>query len=178
MAGETIESTGAEGGAKKSAGLPQMDVATFPSQLFWLAITFGFLFVVLWRIVMPRLNHAIGARSAKISGDLAEAEKAKAEAANALLAYEAALAEARGRAVKMAEENRKQVTASIDALKAQADAQTAKTTSEAEARIAQSRSAATSHVRAIASEVAANIVERLTGEAVSSAEAAKAVEGA
>jgi len=175
--GHTTESTGAHGGAHESAGLPQMDVATFPSQLFWLVLTFGFLFVVLWRVVMPRLGSALELRSSQIASDIAAAESARAEAAAALTAYETSLAEARSRAVKMAGENRKDVTSFIDRLKADADAKAAKSAGEAEARISASRTAATANVRGIAAEVAAGIVERLTGEKISQADAAKAVEG-
>ena len=78
----TTEGTQAQGG--EHAGLPQMEVTTFPSQLFWLAITFGFLFVVLWRIVMPRLNYAIATRNQTINGDLEAAEKAKIELSSSM----------------------------------------------------------------------------------------------
>src|ERR1700735_165340 len=43
---------------KEGAGFPPFKTETFPSQLFWLAITFGFLFIVLWRGGRARLHHA------------------------------------------------------------------------------------------------------------------------
>ena len=43
------------------AGLPQMDVGTFPSQIFWLVVTFGLLFLVLSRMTLPMIAGAIGA---------------------------------------------------------------------------------------------------------------------
>ena len=54
---ETTEGTGAPEG---HAGLPQMDVGTFPSQIFWLVVTFGLLFLVLWRKTLPMIEGAIG----------------------------------------------------------------------------------------------------------------------
>ena len=60
----TIEGTGAPEG---HAGLPQMDTSTFPSQVFWLAVTFGLLFVVLSRMTLPMIAGSIGARRNRIA---------------------------------------------------------------------------------------------------------------
>src|SRR5262245_37976006 len=115
----TTESTEAPG-APHEGGLPQMNTETFAGQLFWLAITFGFLFLVLSRVVMPRIGGAIEARAKHIQDDLDQAERLRKESSDALTAYEAALAQARGRATSLAEENRKRVTADIEKLKNEA----------------------------------------------------------
>ena len=47
---------------QKSAGLPQMDISTFPSQLFWLIITFTALYLFIWKFVIPRLSTTIEER--------------------------------------------------------------------------------------------------------------------
>ena len=51
-----------------------------PQPVFWLAVTFGFLFVVLWRVAGPRINAAITNRRGTINGAIAEAAKARGEA--------------------------------------------------------------------------------------------------
>src|ERR1043166_733563 len=81
------------------AGLPQMNPEYFPSQVFWLAITFGLLFLVLWRTTLPMIAGVIGARRGQIEGDLGTAESFRKDAANALAGYESALATARSRAL-------------------------------------------------------------------------------
>lgn len=160
----------------ESAGLPQMDVGTFPSQLFWLVLTFGFLFVVLSRVTLPRIAGGLADRRGKIDGDLGTAEASRKSAADALSAYEAALAQARARAQGLAEENRKRVIAQVDQMKAAADAEAQKAMSAAESRIAAERSKAGAQVRASAAAAAADIVQRLTGIAVSADDAAAAVD--
>ena len=55
---------------QKSAGLPQMDISTFPSQLFWLIITFTVLYLFMWKFVIPRLSTTIEERQDKISNDI------------------------------------------------------------------------------------------------------------
>ena len=77
---------------KKEGGFPPFDTTTFPSQFFWLAITFVFLFTVLWRVAGPRINGAITNRRGVINGAIAEAGKARADAEAAQAAYEQALA--------------------------------------------------------------------------------------
>lgn len=49
-----------------SAGLPQMDTAWFPSQIFWLAITFGFLYVVFSKKVLPGISSTLESRRNQI----------------------------------------------------------------------------------------------------------------
>ena len=98
------------------------------------------------------------------------------DATEALKAYEAALAAARGRALALAEENRKRVAGEIDALRNNADAQSQAALNEAESRIVAARKAALAHVRDAAAEAASDIVERLIGERIGRTEALKAME--
>ena len=76
-------------GKHEAAGFPPFKLETFPSQFFWLAITFGFLFTVLWRVSGPRINAAITNRRGAINGAIAEAGRAR-EAAQAAPAAPAA----------------------------------------------------------------------------------------
>jgi F-type H+-transporting ATPase subunit b len=169
----TTTQTGTE--APSGAGFPPFKTETYPSQLFWLAVTFAFLLVVMWRIAVPRIAGVIGARKSRIAGDLAGADKHRSDAEAALAAYETALAAARGRARAFAEENRKAVEAEVEKAKAEADAAAAKSAAEAEAQIAASRAAAAKHVTRMAQDAAAEIVERLIGDKVTTEEAEAAV---
>jgi len=169
---ETIEGTAEPA---EEAGLPQMNAETFPSQIFWLVVTFGLLFLVLWRKTLPMIAGAIGERRNRIEGDLGTAESMRKDAAGALAAYEAALAQARSRAHRHADENRKRVVQEIDRMKAAADAEAQTAMSAAENRIAAERTKAGAGVTAAAAEAASAIVERLIGTPVSVDEAAQAV---
>jgi F-type H+-transporting ATPase subunit b len=146
--------------------------------LFWLAITFTFLFIVLWRIAGPRIQGVIVARRSQIEGDLGKAEKHRKDAEAALHAYEAALAAARTRAQGVAEENRKCIAAEVERAKTLADAEANKATTAAESRIGQVRAQAKDHVAKAAQDAAIEILTRLTGETVSPEDAAAAVRSA
>ncbi|HMH64984.1 MAG TPA: hypothetical protein VK515_05335 [Rhizomicrobium sp.] len=160
---------------KKEGGFPPFDTTTFPSQLFWLAVTFAFLFTVLWRLAGPRINGAITNRRGVINGAIAEAGKARGDAQAAQAGYETALAGARARANALAEETRQTLNAEIAKAKAAADAQAHDAMAAADARIASTRETAKAAVSAAARDAAIAIVERLTGDKVSAEDATKAI---
>ena len=108
--------------APKPGGFPPFDHTTFPSQIFWLTVTFAFLFVVLWRVAGPRINGVITTRRNTINGDIRAAQKARGDAEAAGAAYDVALAGARARAGAMAEENRQGLNAEIAKAKTHAEA--------------------------------------------------------
>lgn len=79
-------------------GLPQLHVNTFVGQWFWLVISFGILFLIMWKVALPRLEGVIENRQERIAGDLDKAQQLKAEAEKLLADYEARLSGARSKA--------------------------------------------------------------------------------
>ncbi len=173
MSGQTVTHTGTE--AQHSAGFPPFKTESFPSQIFWLVVTFAVLFVVLWRVAGPRIAGVIGARQGQIDGDLKAAEQHRADATAALAAYEAALNAARAKAHAEADDNRKVIEAEVDKAKAEADAVAREAAAKAEAGIAAARAEAATHVTKAAQDAAADIVNRLIGVTVTPEQAEAAV---
>jgi F-type H+-transporting ATPase subunit b len=174
MAGESSHTATTEV-PKKEGGFPPFKTESFPSQLFWLAVTFTFLFVVLWRVAGPRINAAITGRRGAINGAIAEAGKARADAEASQAAYENALAAARARANALAEETRSKLNAEIARAKHDADAKAHDAMAAADARITETRENAKAAVTVAARDAAIAIVERLTGDKVSADDAARAM---
>jgi len=173
MAEAPAAKTGTE--VPHGAGFPPFKTETFPSQIFWLVITFTFLFVVMWRVAGPRIAAVIGERKQQIDGDLAAADKHRKDAEAAQAAYQSALAAARGRAQKTAEQARNLVADEIEKARAAAEIEAKEATVQAEARIAATRQEAAEHVTIAAQDAAAAIVVRLIGATVSPEEVAAAV---
>ncbi len=157
---------------------PPFDPATFPSQLVWLVLTFAILYALMAKVALPRLGGIIDDRQNRISGDIAEAGKLKAESEAAVAAYEAALAEARARAQLIANETRDKQTAEADASRKTLEEQLNVKLAAAEKTIAATKQAAMTEVRGIAADAAKAIVERLTGKAPADAAVASAVDTA
>ena len=148
---------------------------TFASQLFWLALCFVLLYVLMAKVALPRVASILEARRDRIASDLAEAQRHKEESEAALAAYEKALADARGRAQTLANEMREKEAAAAEALRKDIDAKLNARIAEAEKIIAETQAAAMTNVRGIATEAAGAIVERLTGTTPASHEVAAAV---
>lgn len=162
MASETTTSTEAHGG-QGGGTLPQLDTSTYPSQLLWLALTFGALYLLLSRVLLPRISSAIETRKSRIAADLAQAEQLNQDAQAASEAYDKALADARVRANAIAQENRAEVTKQLDAEQARVDQELAAKMSKAEAAVAATRSKAMGEVGSIASSLVADVVQELSG---------------
>jgi F-type H+-transporting ATPase subunit b len=160
------------------AGLPQLDLTTFASQIFWLAVSFVVLYVIISRIAAPKIGGVIEERAARIKGDLDAAADAKKASEAAIAGYEKALADARGRAAKLSEEIRGKVVAEANARTETAEKQLAADMQKAEGRISEMRSAALARLSTIARDTAAEIVQKLTGDTAPAADLDAAVTAA
>tara|TARA_X000000368_G_scaffold334918_1_gene272398 strand:+ start:160 stop:708 length:549 start_codon:yes stop_codon:yes gene_type:complete len=107
---------------QQSAGLPQMDISTFPSQIFWLVVTFSILYIFMWKFVIPKLRITIEERKDKISNDVNEAEKLKSEAEEILNKYESKISSSNQDAQKIITEARNQSDEYIDKVKKENEA--------------------------------------------------------
>lgn len=169
----------AEGTASQEAEhpgkFPPLDTQTFPSQLLWLAVFFTLLYVLMSRVVLPRLEAIVEGRSKQIEGDLGKAQGLKNETAAAVQAYEKSLADARSRAQTIIGETRAKLNAEVEAERNALNATLARKAAEADQRISEGRAKAMSQVDTVATDIVADIVAQLTDTKVSKADAAKAV---
>lgn len=162
-----------------SAGFPPFDqVDTFPSQLFWLVVTFGalYLFATFWLI--PKAAKLIADRENAIAKDVADAAALSAKADQSVKAFEARIAEAKGRARDTAAKAKAEADAKIAAETSKVEAGLAAKLAEAEAQIAARRKQAMSNVSTVAEEATAAIAEKLAGVKPSGDAVKKAVAGA
>ncbi|WP_036837552.1 F0F1 ATP synthase subunit B [Pleomorphomonas oryzae] len=161
---EATGTTVAHGGGEHGGTFPPFDPSTFPSQLFWLAIVFIALYVLMAKKVIPQISDILEARAAKIASELVEAERAKAETDTAIASYEASLAAARNKANAIAHETRSKVAHEIDGRRHAAEAQLAAKLADTEQHIADVKKIALDHVSAIATETTEAVVEALVGK--------------
>jgi F-type H+-transporting ATPase subunit b len=168
----TSTSHPAEGG---HGGFPPFQSETFASQLFWLAIAFILLYVLMAKLALPRVGSIIDNRQKHIADDIAEASRLKDESDAAVAAYEKALADARGRAQVIANDMRERQTAEAEQRRHTLESELNAKLAEAEKTIAATKQTAMSSVRGIAEDAARAIVERLTGKAPSEQAIAAAV---
>ena len=156
--------TQAHGGAAHSDVFPPFDTNHFSSQLVWLAITFGALYLLMSRIALPRVAAILKDRQDTISGDLDYSVTLQKQAEEAGVRCDELLANARTRAQAMAEETHIRLAEeAVEARKALEDDLKERLAS-AEARISAAKARAMHTVEEIAAEAATAIVQQLSGK--------------
>jgi|TARA_B100000530_G_scaffold153910_1_gene96671 F-type H+-transporting ATPase subunit b len=144
--------------------MPQFDITTFASQIFWLIISFSLVFLFVWRIGLPRIANTLENRQKKIGDDLAKANELAEQTDEVMAAYEEKLADARASAheelhsatVKAVEKSDEQNSLLAEKLAANAAA--------ARDRIADESAAAINNIVGVSEEITQQAVERLIGK--------------
>ena len=158
--------------------MPQLDFATYASQLFWLAVTFIVLYLLMSKLGLPRVHSVIEARRKRIDDDLGRASEIKNEAEAAMAAYQRTLAEARAQAQAAVRERTERFAAEAAERQRQVSAALGEQTKAAEQQIVAAKERAFADIRNVAVEVARSVSEKLTGTAPDEAKLAPAVDRA
>jgi F-type H+-transporting ATPase subunit b len=169
----TTARVGQDGGAHSN--FPPFDAGTFPSQLVWFAIAFGFLYWYLSKRGLPQLGAVIEGRKARIAGDLDEATVMQQKADAAAAAHEKTLAEARAKAQSLAQAARDAAAADAQAKRQALEDELTAKLADAERGIATTRAEAMASVAEVARDAAGAIIERLGGRPADPASIAAAV---
>lgn len=167
--GDVHTSTAAHGDAQGSS-FPPFNSETFAPQLVWLVLTFTILYVLMSRLVLPRIGEIIDERRERIQRDLDTAERLKSETDKAIANYEKAFADARGNAGAIARETREKLDEKVAKRQAAADADNAANIAAAEKSIQATRTKALASVDEIAADVAGAVIKQLIDTNVSASE--------
>lgn len=158
----------------ESVGFPPFDPSTFASQLLWLAISFGALYLLMSRIALPRVGDILEVRRDRVEGDLAEADRLRQKTDQAIADYEAALAGARQKAHGIADNTRSELKREMEKSRAEVEAELAARVAEAEQSIQATKAEALTNVDEIAAQTAVAVVTALVDK-ITIADARKAV---
>ena len=154
-------------------GLPQLDIATWPSQLFWLVVLFGAGYLVMAKIVTPRIGAVLEERRQTVNGDLDKARNASAEAAKIRSTYESDLENARSEAAEYAKQAVAEAAKKADDADAKIAQKLANKVAKAEAKLAEAKTSAMANLNDVAADAAIAAVASLAGIKASSAQARK-----
>lgn len=143
--------------------MPQLDAATFPSQLFWLLVTFVVLYGLMRWLAVPQVGRAIENRRRRLDSDLTRATDLKTQAEAVLAEYQATVAAARAEAQATVRQGTARLAAEAAERQRELAAVLAEQIEGAERRIAAMKQQALAEMRGIAVDVGGAVVERLTG---------------
>ncbi len=145
----------------EAGGFPPFEADLFASQLFWFAITFGALYFVLSRYVLPKIGGVLEKRAGTIKSDLDQAAERSAEAEHARANMEKAVAKARADARAMVEAARAEVTAKLTAEQEAAEKRLGERIAAAESKVDAARRQALAEVPALAETLAREIADKI-----------------
>ncbi|KTT69001.1 ATPase [Sphingomonas sanguinis] len=149
--------------------------ATYASQIFWLLITFGLLYFVVGRGMVPKIQATVDAREGRIAGDLAAAEAARAEADRVEAAWRSEMDAARAAAMAETNAAKARATHAFEAQVKAADADLAERLGHHDLAIANAKAEAMANLQSVAAEAARDLVVKLSGVQVGEDAAADAV---
>ena len=138
----------------------------YASQLFWLAIVFALIYFGIGKAMVPKIERTIDDRNARISGDLAAAEAARASAEQSEREYQSGLESARSEALRAVGEAKAKATVNAEAKVKAGDAAMAEQLAAATVRIGDSKQKALAEIETATVDAVQDIVARLSGVAV------------
>jgi len=103
-----------DGAWSSETGMPQLNPEFWAAQIFWLILTFATLYLIIWKIFLPKITYSIENRKSKIVNDLDEAQKLKENAEKKLIEYNKIIEDSKKEAKKIIEENRKKLEKNIE----------------------------------------------------------------
>lgn len=158
----------------REPGLPQLDITTWPSQLFWLVVLFGAGYLVMAKMVTPRIGAVLEERRNTLNGDLEKARNASADAAKIRDDYENEIEKARNKAAEYAKQVAVETAKKADDADAKITQKLADKVAKAEAKLSVAKISALGNLNDVAVEAAVEAVAALAGIKTTKAQAGKA----
>src|ERR1044072_7392033 len=152
--------------------------ATYSSQIFWLLVTFGFVFAVIGLGMLPKVQSTVDAREKRVGDDLAAAKASFAQADELEEDWRARKNASRAEAQAIVAEAKAKATQATEAQLADADRAMADKIAAAEAAVAKARGNALVEIEAVAADAATEMAKRVAGTKVTAKAANAAVKAA
>ena len=146
--------------------LPQLDIETYASQIFWLIVTFIVLYFLVAKIAMPRIAEVLEGRQERIEDDLDKAETLKKEAYLVRVEYEKALSSAREEAHEATRRAQEEIAKHGAEVEALANQKVANMLKDAEDRIDAARTEASSKKETVTDTLEQNVARDIIGDTV------------
>ena len=160
---------------KKKAGLPQFDVSTFPSQIFWLTVSFVLLYLLMSRMSLPRISEVMEMRQTQKDNNLNRAAQMHEEAEKIELAYQQTLQKARDDAQERLNRAEGTAAARFAEENARFMEHARNRITNAEQNIAKAKTEALQSLADISADIAAEITQKIASTTINKADAKKVV---
>ena len=150
----------------ESGGMPQLDPEFWVSQIFWLTITFGILYVVLSKLILPKISSNLESRKLQISDNIEAADKQRKESDAKLKEYEEIITKSKIEAKNIFSQARENALKDINSKREVLDKQIDEEIGKAENEINKLKKDAPIKINKIAIETASELTQKLIGTEV------------
>ena len=154
--------------AAESGGMPQLNPEFWISQIFWLTLTFGILYLVLSKLILPKISANLESRKSQILENIEAAEKQREDSETKLKDYEEIISKSRLDAKTIFNQAREKALKDINAKREVLDKQIDYEIVKAEQEIKILREGAPDKINKIAIETSSELVKKLIGAEVNS----------
>jgi len=152
--------------AAESGGMPQLNPEFWISQIFWLTLTFGILYIVLSKLILPKISANLELRKSQIQDNVEAADKQRENSESKLKEYDDIVLKSKLEANNIFKEAREKVLKDINNKKEILDKQIDEEIKKAEKEISLLRKSAPEKINKIAIDTSSELVKRLIGAEV------------
>ena len=154
--------------AAESGGMPQLNPEFWVSQIFWLILTFGILYIVLSKLILPKISNNLESRKSQILENIEAAEKQREDSESKLKEYEKIISKSKLEAKNIFNQAREKALKDINNKKEILDKQIDDEIYKAEQEILAFRKNAPEKINKIAIETSSELIQKLIGTDVNS----------
>jgi len=149
--------------AAESGGMPQLNPEFWVSQIFWLILTFGIMYVVLSKLILPKISNNLESRKSQILENIEAAEKQRKDSEIKIKEYDEVILKSKIEASSIFNQAREKAIKDISSKKEILDKQIDEEIDGAEKEIQTLRNSAPEKINKIAKETSAELVQKLIG---------------
>ena len=149
--------------AAESGGMPQLNPEFWISQIFWLTITFGILYILLSRFILPRISNNLETRKSQISENIEAADKQRKDSELKIKEYEKTILDTKNKAKTYFQQSREKIIKDINIKRESLDKDLSEEVKKAETEIQNLKNQAPQKINKIAIETSKDLVQQLIG---------------
>ena len=150
----------------ESGGMPQLNTEFWISQIVWLVITFGALYVILSKVILPKISNNLESRRSQILENIEIAEKQREESEEKLKEFDKIILNSKLEAKNLFNEARQKVLNEIDKKRSEMEKNLEEEISSAEKEIQSLNNNSTENIKKIATETSLSLIQQLIGEEI------------
>jgi F-type H+-transporting ATPase subunit b len=162
--------------SSESGGMPQLNPEFWFSQIFWLIITFGVLFIVLSKLILPKISANLEARKSQILENIGAAEKQREASENIIKEYEKIILDSKNEAKNYFNKARGQILKDIDKKRKTLKNEINEEIKKAEKEIVDLKNKSPEKINKIVVETSSDLVKQLIGVEVNNSSISAIVE--